>query len=55
MLMEFTVRVLPPANEFIDSMPSKMQSKIYRTIDLLREFGYKLQEPSKEKSSGHYV
>jgi len=43
--MEFTVRILPPANEFIDAMPSKMQSKIYRTIDLLREFGYKLPEP----------
>jgi phage-related protein len=43
--MEYTIRILPPANKFIDSMPGKMQSKIYRTIDLLREFGYKLPEP----------
>lgn len=39
------MRILAPANEFIDSLPGKMQSKIYRTIDLLREFGYTLPEP----------
>ena len=50
--MEYIVRLLPPANEFINSMPSKMQSKIYRTIDLLREFGYKLPEPYSKTLKG---
>lgn len=40
--MDFTVRILVPANDFINTLPMKMQSKVYRTIDLLREFGYKL-------------
>lgn len=43
--MEFTVKILPPAHEFISSLPDKMQSKIYRTVDLLREFGFQLPEP----------
>lgn len=43
--MEFTVRLLEPANDFIESLPLKMQNKVYRTIDLLREFGYRLPEP----------
>ena len=43
--MEFTVKILPSANKFIDSLPEKMQSKIYRTVDLLREFGYRLPDP----------
>jgi len=43
--MEFEIRLLSPAYEFIESLPVKMQSKVYRTIDLLREFGYRLREP----------
>lgn len=43
--MQFEVLLLDPANEFIDSLPMKMQSKVYRTIDMLREFGYQLREP----------
>lgn len=43
--MDFTVRILVPANDFINTLPMKMQSKVYRTIDLLREFGYKLPQP----------
>jgi phage-related protein len=43
--MMCTVIILSQANEFIEKMPAKMQSKIYRTIDLLREFGYKLPQP----------
>lgn len=43
--MEFTVRLLEPAYDFIESLPLKMQNKAYRTIDLLREFGYRLPEP----------
>ena len=37
--------LLDSANEFIDTLPIKMQSKVYRTIDMLREFGYQLKEP----------
>jgi phage-related protein len=43
--MDFTVRLLAPAYEFIESLPLKMQNKIYRSIDLLREFGFRLPEP----------
>jgi len=50
--MAYTVRILPPANKFIDAMPFKMQSKIYRTIALLREFGYTLPEPYSKTLKG---
>lgn len=43
--MEYEVRLLEPANEFIDSLPGKMQAKVYHTIDMLKEFGYQLKEP----------
>ncbi|MBD3314426.1 MAG: type II toxin-antitoxin system RelE/ParE family toxin [Chitinivibrionales bacterium] len=43
--MEYDVRLLDPANEFIDSLPGKMQAKVYHTIDMLKEFGYQLKEP----------
>jgi phage-related protein len=43
--MEYEVRLLDPANEFIDSLPGKMQAKVYHTIDMLKEFGYQLKEP----------
>lgn len=50
--MQFTVRLLAQANEFIDSLPLKMQGKIYRSIDLLREFGYSLPEPYSKSLKG---
>lgn len=43
--MQYEVRLLDPANEFIDTLPSKMQAKVYRAIDMLKEFGYQLKEP----------
>ena len=43
--MQYEVRLLDPANEFIDNLPEKMQAKVYHTIDMLREFGYQLMEP----------
>lgn len=43
--MEFKVKVLPPAHDFIRSLPEKMRAKVYREIDLLKHFGYRLGEP----------
>jgi phage-related protein len=43
--MNFDVRVLPPAYEFIRSLPEKMRAKVFRGIDLLKLFGYRLGEP----------
>ena len=50
--MEFTIRILEQAVEFIDSLPIKMQSKVLRTIDLLREFGYTLTAPYSKSLKG---
>lgn len=52
LIMDFTVRLLKPAHDFIESLPEKMQTKVYRTIDLLREFGYQLPEPYSKTLSG---
>jgi phage-related protein len=52
LIMDFTVRLLAPAYDFIESLPAKMQSKVYRTIDLLREFGYRLPEPYSKSLTG---
>jgi phage-related protein len=41
----FDVKVLPPAYEFIQSLPDKIRAKVYRGIDLLALFGYRLGEP----------
>ncbi|MBT3580725.1 type II toxin-antitoxin system RelE/ParE family toxin [bacterium] len=43
--MKFTVFLLEEVEKFILSLPLKMQAKIQRTIDLLRDFGYKLPMP----------
>ena len=43
--MEHEVSILKPARDFICSLDSKMRAKIYRTIDLLKEFGIFLPEP----------
>jgi mRNA-degrading endonuclease RelE of RelBE toxin-antitoxin system len=47
--MEFEVELLEEAVEFILSLPAKMQAKIQRTIELLKEFGYLLPEPHSKK------
>ena len=51
--MEYEVRILPPADEFIQSLPVKMQAKIYRTVGLLEAFGYQLTEPHAKTLSGY--
>jgi phage-related protein len=43
--MQFDVKVLPQAHEFICSLPKKIRAKVYRGIDLLKLFGYQLCEP----------
>lgn len=43
--MNFEVQVLPSAYDFIRSLPEKMRAKVYRGIDLLKLFGYRLGEP----------
>ena len=43
--MEFEVKVLPEAYEFIKCLSPKMRAKVYRGIDLLKLFGFRLTEP----------
>jgi phage-related protein len=47
--MEYQVELIEEVNEFILSLPIKMQAKIQRTIKLLKEFGYALPEPHSKK------
>jgi phage-related protein len=44
-MLNFEVLVLPPAHDFINSLPLKMRAKVYRGIDLLKLFGFRLGEP----------
>jgi phage-related protein len=42
-----------PAKNFIDSLPLKMKAKVFRDIELLEEFGVKLNMPySKQLKEG---
>lgn len=50
--MSFKVEITELASEFILSLDAKMQAKIQRTISLLEEFGYNLQEPHSKKIKG---
>jgi len=43
--MNFEVKVLPPAYEFLCSLNPKMRAKVFRAIDLLKLFGFRLSEP----------
>lgn len=38
-----------PVFEFIESLPEKAQAKLFRTIDLLAEYGLQLREPHVKK------
>jgi len=48
-IMKFQVLITEEANEFLDSLPVKMEAKARRTIDLLRKYGYMLPEPHSKK------
>jgi phage-related protein len=41
----FHVKIVQPAYEFIRGLPPKMRAKVYRAIDLLKLYGYRLGEP----------
>ena len=43
--MQYEVLLVEEVENFILSLPIKIQDKIQRTLDLLREFGYKLSLP----------
>jgi phage-related protein len=43
--MHFEVKILPQAHDFIRSLNPKMRAKVYRGIDLLTLFGFRLSEP----------
>jgi len=51
--MDYEVELLEEAVEFIISLPVKMQAKIQRSIELLKEFGYLLPEPHSKKITGY--
>jgi phage-related protein len=41
-----------PVFEFIESLSEKAQAKVFRTIDLLAEYGLQLREPHVKKLTG---
>ena len=47
--MNYRVELTEEVIDFILSLPIKMQAKIQRTINLLKEFGYALPEPHSKK------
>jgi hypothetical protein len=50
--MDYEVELLEEAVEFIISLSVKMQAKIQRAIELLKDFGYLLPEPHSKKIIG---
>ena len=52
--MTYTIRILGRAEAFISSLDVKFRAKVFRSIELLREFGPFLREPySKRVRSTH--
>lgn len=47
--MKFNVKLTEEVKNYIESLPVKVQAKIHRTIDLLKDFGYSLKEPHSKK------
>ncbi len=47
--MSYKVKLLPPAAEFLDRLPDRLQAKATRSIGLLREFGPYLRAPHAKK------
>lgn len=45
MCMHYEVKILPQAYDFIRSLNPKMRAKVYRGIDLIKFFGFRLSEP----------
>jgi len=51
--VSFSVNVLDPASEFIDTLDDRMQAKIVRTIELLKTTGPLIRMPHAKKIVGH--
>jgi len=51
--MEYDVKILSQAYEFIQTVPVKMRAKIFRTVGLLETFGYQLSEPHAKSVTGY--
>lgn len=47
--MDFEVKLTSEVEQFILSVPVKMQAKIQRTIELLKAFGFQLPMPHSKK------
>ena len=43
--MKFNIEIMPPAMDFINSLAPKLRAKAFKTMELLKEFGFKLGEP----------
>lgn len=50
--MSYKVELTEESVSFILSLPAKLQAKIQRSIQLLKEFGYSLPEPHSKKLKG---
>lgn len=50
--MEYTVKILPPALKFLESLQPKLEAKAYRALLLLKTFGYQLGEPHSKTLKG---
>lgn len=50
--MPYKVKLLQPAVDSMEEIPSKLKAKTLRTVGLLAEFGPNLREPHAKKVSG---
>jgi phage-related protein len=50
--MVYEVEILDSANDFLESLETKLQAKAYRTIGLLKLFGLSLTEPHSKAIKG---
>ena len=50
--MEYEIEILEDANNFLESLETKLQAKAYRTIGLLKLFGLSLTEPHSKTIKG---
>lgn len=53
--MKYKVRVLGRAESFISSLDVKFRAKVFRSIELLQEFGPFLREPHSKKVRRHKI
>jgi len=51
--VSYAVIILDPALDFIDTLENRMQAKIFRSVDLLRETGPMLRMPHSKKVAGY--